>query len=61
VWSSGATANLFKKGLSENLFKKGFIENGVVGVINRRNGFGSTVFNKVLIEKLESLHNYRIK
>jgi hypothetical protein len=39
--SRGTT--LFKKGLTENLFKKGFIENPSNGVINRRNGCGSTV------------------
>jgi len=46
--------SLFKKGLIENLFKKDLIENEItfefeklspnpIGVINRRNGCGSTV------------------
>ncbi len=30
-------------GVITNLFKKGLIENGIVGVINRRNGCGPTV------------------
>jgi len=39
----GVLTTLLKKGLTENFFKKGLIEKPCNGVINRRNGCGSTV------------------
>ncbi|HWQ49639.1 MAG TPA: hypothetical protein VN414_11995 [Methanosarcina sp.] len=41
-----STQAFFKKGLTATLFKKGLIENGVVGVINRRNGLRNPFLKK---------------
>jgi hypothetical protein len=40
---NGRLTSLFKKGLSENALK---LENDAMGVINRRNGCGSTILSQ---------------
>ncbi|PAV13288.1 hypothetical protein ASJ81_18270 [Methanosarcina spelaei] len=47
----GLTANLLKKGLIENEITFGFetLSPNLIGVINRRNGFGSAVSGQQFI------------
>jgi hypothetical protein len=40
---SNCNASLFSKGSIANLLREGLIENGIFGVINRRNGCGTTL------------------